>query len=137
MLKITSFVLLLLVTMLSADEYYLSLKGSSTIHHGTATVADSSVTFVAGDIPWLATTPAGSVVGYSDSTVAYSDGSDGILQDTIPVYVHHALSNVITDSGFVYVNIYPKFVLFNIADTTVKVYEQETIIFKPTVTPAP
>jgi len=137
MLKNTTLVLMLLATFMFADEYYLSLKGTSTIHNGTATVADSSVTFIAGDIPWLPTTPVGSVVGYSDSTVNYSDGSDGILQDTVPVYVHHAMSHVITDSAFVFVTIYPRFILFNINDTTVKVFEQDTITFKPTVTPAP
>jgi len=132
MLKFT-LLLLFAVTALFADEYYLSLKGNSTIHNGTATVSDSTITFVAGDIPWLPTTVAGPVVGYSDSTIAYSDGSDGILQDTIPVYVHHAMSSVITDSAFVYVNIYPKYLLFNINDTTVKVFEQETVTFKPVV----
>ena len=136
MLKVT-ILFLIVVSSLFADEYYLSLKGTSTIHNGIATVADSTITFVAGDIPWLPTTPVGSVVGYSDSTVAYSDGLDGILQDTIPVYVHHAMSHVITDSAFVFVSIYPKYLLFNINDTLVKVYEQETISFKPSVVVAP
>ena len=137
MLKNISIAILLLVSVLLADEYYLSLKGTATIHNGTATVSDSTVSYTANDIPWLPTTPPGSVVGYSDSTVNYSDGSDGILQDTIPVYVHHAMSHVITDSAFVYVTIYPKFVLFNISDTTVKVYEQETVTVKPNVSTVP
>ena len=124
------------VIVMSAD-YTLQIKPGGQ-NYGTASIdaSDTSLSYTAGDIPWLPTTVKGAVRGYSDSTIAFSDGTDGILQDTVLVYVVNN-ENVLVDTAEVLVWVYPKYILFDITDTTHKVYELETVTVVPTVTPTP
>ena len=128
--------MLLAIVAMSAD-YTLQIKSGGQ-NHGTAVIdaGDLSFSYTANDIPWQATTPKGAVAGYSDSTIAFTDGVNGILEDTVKLYVVN-LENVITDSSDALIWVYPKYAVFTIADTTLKVYELETIQVVPTVTAVP
>jgi len=130
-------IMLSLVLLAISADYTLQLKPGG-LNLGTATIdaGDTSFSYTANNIPWEATTPKGAVRGYSDSTVAFTDGSNGILQDTVPMYVVNS-ENVLVDSANILIWVYPKYELFDISDTTLKVYELETIQIIPTVTPTP